>query len=662
MAGNASGIRAGGAFIELFVKGNVGKSFDDLQKKLKNFGASVTDVGKKLAGIGAAIVAPLVLAAQRFAAMGEEMEIASKKTGVGVAALSELKYAAEQSGSSLEELEGAMRKMNKTVFEAETGSKEAQQALAALGLTVEDLKGKSKDEQLKLISTRLSGLADSGTEASIAMEIFGKSANLAFLGLGADKIEALQKRARELGLTMSDEDAAAAAKWAQTLRDLWDQLNAITFQIGKAVSTALQPFATAATKVLKTIIDWVKAHQPLIIAVLTTGAALVALGTAIIGLGLSITLVSTAMAGIASAFAFVGSVLGLLLNPIVLVGAGLVALAGYFAYTSGKGAQALTWLGNKFNALKDIATEAFGGITDALTAGDILLAAQILWTGLKLAFLTGPQEIQATWAKFRATFVQVAAAAFYGALEIYQNVKAALLTAFENTTAYLSGIWDGFVGNFLDVWYGAINKLANAFETITGYIAKKITSVRTDLTDAEKEATNKAIDKDTQDHNSGRDSAETQRQQDRANKELNDATTREAQRKASVDAIQKAKQDAIKDLDAKESALNEAADKNAADEIAKLEKQKIELKKQLDELRGKARIEKEDQTDKDDSDEDDKPDGDALRQVKVKAIGTFNAAAWQSLAGGAVQGEMLDAAKQTAKNTKKIADNPPKFK
>src|SRR5271169_870545 len=112
----ASEIRAGKAYVELFLKGDFKKSLDQASKQLKAFGDQVTDIGKKMAGLGAAVTAPLILAAQRFASMGDEMEKASQRTGVSVEALSELKYVAEQSGSSFEDLETGIKKMSKAIF------------------------------------------------------------------------------------------------------------------------------------------------------------------------------------------------------------------------------------------------------------------------------------------------------------------------------------------------------------------------------------------------------------------------------------------------------------------------------------------------------------------------------------------------------------------
>ena len=55
---------------------------------------------------------------------------------------------------------------------------------------------------------------------------------------------------------------------------------------------------------------------------------------------------------------------------------------------SGAGADALTWLGEQFGRLRDTVYKVMGGIADALAAGDITLAAQILWLSLKLSLCT----------------------------------------------------------------------------------------------------------------------------------------------------------------------------------------------------------------------------------------------------------------------------------
>src|SRR5262249_4483175 len=154
---SATGIRAGAAYVELFVKDNrLTRGLKAAAQKLKAFGAGIMGAGMQVAGLGAALVTPFLGAAKVFADMGGNMMDMSQRTGVSVEALSELGFAAEQSGADLETLEAGLRKMAQTVTAATDGSQEAQQAFGKLGLTVGELEKLSPDEQFKLIADRLS--------------------------------------------------------------------------------------------------------------------------------------------------------------------------------------------------------------------------------------------------------------------------------------------------------------------------------------------------------------------------------------------------------------------------------------------------------------------------------------------------------------------------
>ena len=80
-----------------------------------------------------------------------------------------------------------------------------------------------------------------------------------------------------------------------------------------------------------------------------------------------------------------------------LLTAAVVALGGYLLWASGAVGRALDWLKDRFNALKDDAVKAFGGIKDALMAGDIGLAAKIFWLTLKLEWERGTAPLREVW-------------------------------------------------------------------------------------------------------------------------------------------------------------------------------------------------------------------------------------------------------------------------
>jgi hypothetical protein len=119
----ASGIRAGAAYVELFVKDNrLVKGLNAASARLKAFGASVQALGAKLAGLGVTLAVPFLGAAKLFADMGDDMAKMSARTGVAVEALSQLRFAAERSGAGAEDLERGLRTMNRNVIEAARGS------------------------------------------------------------------------------------------------------------------------------------------------------------------------------------------------------------------------------------------------------------------------------------------------------------------------------------------------------------------------------------------------------------------------------------------------------------------------------------------------------------------------------------------------------------
>src|SRR5690606_22699693 len=107
---------------------------------------------------------------------------------------------------------------------------------------------------------------------------------------------------------------------------------------------------------------------------------------------------------------------------IGLVIAALALLGTYLVQTTGIAGQALAWLGNRFHELKDTALQAYQGIADALAAGDIALAAKVLWLTLKMEWTKGVNYIKGLWQDFRGFMIDVLVGAFTGALAALETV------------------------------------------------------------------------------------------------------------------------------------------------------------------------------------------------------------------------------------------------
>jgi hypothetical protein len=201
--------------------------------------------------------------------------------------------------------------------------------------------------------------------------------------------------------------------------------------------------------------------------------AILAAGVALVGLGGTIQLVAFGFGGLATAIRAVASLLGALLSPIGLVLAGIGALAAYLINTSDLGGQALDWLGQQFEALKSTAMRAFGGIGDALAAGDLGLAARILWLTLKMEWQRGINALNQLWIEVKRFFVAVWTEAVYGAAEVAANAWAGLQTGWTETVDFLADAWTLFTTGLTKTWNtgGGTQHITQSLGTVGAWAA-----------------------------------------------------------------------------------------------------------------------------------------------------------------------------------------------
>jgi len=471
------GIRAGRAFVELGVSDKLSAGLRAAQKKLEAFGAGLRSAGVRLAGIGAAAVSAFVGAARHFASAGDDLEEMSQRTGVSVEALSELGFAAEIAGSDLETLETGLKHMQRSIVEAASGSESAQRALAMLGLTARDLSGLAPDEQFKRLADRIARVEDPAQRVALAMQLLGRSGTrlLPLLAEGSKGIEALQERARRLGLTISAETAHDAAELNDALDSLWRVIRQGVFTIGAALAPTLKALAEQITRVIVTVTDWIKRNREVVVwalkvsaAVTVAGIALVGLGLIVSGIGAALGLLAGIVSGVGTVLSLAGAAIGALLSPIGLVVAAVVGLGGVLLVASGAGGEALRWLGEQFMALREEVSSVVGGIADALAAGDIALAAEILWLSLQAAWQQGIAALNRAWLGAKEFFVSTAHEMWFGALAAAEIVFHALEVAWIETTAFLSKTWANFASGFQMIWEEASSWVAKRMLEIQG--------------------------------------------------------------------------------------------------------------------------------------------------------------------------------------------------
>jgi len=366
----------GRAFVEIGTK--LGPQFEAGLKaagsKLKSFGAGIAGIGAGLSAAAASVLAPLTAAVFEFAAAGDQLNKMAARTGVAVEALSALKFAAEQSGSSIEELETGIKRMQRAIADAQNGSKSAADALARVGLSVDDLIGLSPEEQFVAIADALSNVADATTRAALAQQLFGRSGTmlLPLINGGAAGIRALTDEAEELGIVMSTEAAQAAADFT----DAWNRGKQSVLGLSREIAAAVIPSFTALVETVRPFIgmaiEWIKNNQRLVVGIVAVVAAVGAAGVALTTLGGIIAAAGVAVSALGSAVAFIASPIGLM---VVAITAATVAVAGLIVWVV-KASGILDGLGSIFG-------ETFGGIIGALQSGDLEAAGEIAVLGLQ---------------------------------------------------------------------------------------------------------------------------------------------------------------------------------------------------------------------------------------------------------------------------------------
>jgi antitoxin component HigA of HigAB toxin-antitoxin module len=222
-------------------------STDTQFKKLNGTMGGLSDTIKKVGGAFVALQAGLAVfnsIATSFKRATDEIDNlgkASEKIGVTVESLSGLKFVAEQSGVGFESLTSAMGKFNKNLVEVGDSTSTVGASLREFGVTASD----TTEQAFAKIAEAFSKMPDGAMKTAKAMEIFGKAGAdlIPMLNGGSESIEALTKRAEELGLVMSGETVNRITAFNDAMNEMNKASEGITNQMVAGLAPALQAIA-----------------------------------------------------------------------------------------------------------------------------------------------------------------------------------------------------------------------------------------------------------------------------------------------------------------------------------------------------------------------------------------------------------------------------------
>lgn len=201
---------------------------NDFQKGFTDAEKSVLKISGTIAGFGAA-----ALAAAKVTADFQDATIKlSRQAGVTSKAFSEMQLAADMSGVSSEMLAKSLSKLNNP-------STQAQAAMKALGVSMKDATGKTKDTDkiFSDISEGIKKLESPAQRSAYAVALFGEEGGkmVSLLKDGSDGLNDMAIKAKAMGLVVTQEAGEAAEKFNDDLSILGKTIQGVTYQTGQAV-------------------------------------------------------------------------------------------------------------------------------------------------------------------------------------------------------------------------------------------------------------------------------------------------------------------------------------------------------------------------------------------------------------------------------------------
>lgn len=151
--------------------GNAAGAIEGLASKMAALG-SAGIAGAMVVGVGAAYAALVGLSFQTALAADDLGELADKM-GITVSRLEELKVVADENSGSVEGYTKVLDKLSKSLSKLDDDNVKTAEAFAKLGLSMEELDGKSKEEQALAIVEAYEALGRSAEATAGAMTILG---------------------------------------------------------------------------------------------------------------------------------------------------------------------------------------------------------------------------------------------------------------------------------------------------------------------------------------------------------------------------------------------------------------------------------------------------------------------------------------------------------
>jgi len=218
---------------------------DDSAAAFRKATANLDALQQSAASVGATLggslaVGGLTLLVKNAIDAADNLRDLSQQTGIAADTLGGLGFAATQNGGTLEGVASAAGKLNKSLAEAAAGSKEALAPFRALGISVKDAAGATKNADVVFaeVADKFKTYADGPEKSALALRIFGKAGaeQIALLNEGGAALQSNIDYYKRFSSVTSE-----VADQADRFNDTLGKIGLIGSSLGTTIAASLLP-------------------------------------------------------------------------------------------------------------------------------------------------------------------------------------------------------------------------------------------------------------------------------------------------------------------------------------------------------------------------------------------------------------------------------------
>lgn len=298
-------------------------SFKGDLKPQRDFNAGLDSSIKLLAGMAAGVTAAagamFAWASSVFDSVDPMLQL-SRETGVAIESVQELGFIASTSGSNLDAVSASLREVTKRAGEyVQTGGGPAKEIAEKLGISFRDANGHIKAADAVILELTDSMRGMSQAEKMNVLDKMGiDQSMIQMLSMTGEEIDSLRARAQRLGV-VTQEQADAVGAYNDSLTVLKFGMQGIRNMVAVGFAPAMGDLVDKFVNLLEANHDWIVNGLTWLGDVITsTVGMLQRMWPVLAGIAAGFVIAKIAAIGF-------GGVMGVILSPIVLITAAIVA-------------------------------------------------------------------------------------------------------------------------------------------------------------------------------------------------------------------------------------------------------------------------------------------------------------------------------------------------